>query len=164
MIFFGYHLALHLKGGLGDGKVLHPLGFECEGLREVLNREGDVVVGDVGIGEGIAFAAIGTHHGIEVWHSLGAAEHQVFEEVSKASVGGVLVARPHLIEQVHRSSLGVPCLMCQHYQSVAERCRLVTYHVVTAIGVGYRGAKVVFFCFLTKFFACRRKKRAYRRH
>ena len=64
----------------------------------MLGGQGEVVVGVVVVGEGIALAAEFVDHAVVVGVTACAAEHKMLKEVSKTRAVASLVARAHTVE------------------------------------------------------------------
>ena len=130
VVLFGDHLLLHRQSGGREVEQPHTVGFEGQRCVEHLGRDGEVVVGVVVVGESVALASHAVDHHIVVGHRLGAAEHQMLEEVCKACATRVLVACPHIVQQVDGDKRGAVVAMEKHLQSVVEPVSLIGDHRV----------------------------------
>lgn len=102
VVFFSDDFALHIKHfpvvAVGVPVASHAVGFEREGLGQMLGGDGEVVIGVVVVGEGVGLAPQGIDGTVEIGYLAGAAEHEVLEKVGKACAVGFFVARPYAIE------------------------------------------------------------------
>ena len=106
----------------GDLQPFHAVAFEPECRFEIVLRERDVEVRVVVVREGVVVARGHLHRQVEVRHFARAAEHEVLEQVGESRACGVFVARPDLVEDVHRGELRGPVAVHRHGQAVGE-CR-----------------------------------------
>ena len=117
---FHHHTALHFEALLAESQLQHTVGLQPEGRLHIRLGNGEVIVGDVIIGPRIVFAARQLQRSVIVGNMHGTAEHQVFEQMGKPRVLGMLVAGADIIHDVQRHHLRAGVLAMHQPQAVGE--------------------------------------------
>ncbi len=113
-----HHLPLHLQPVFVESQTQHPVRLEPETGFDVLRRQREIVVSDVGAGEGVVLAPHPLQRLVVRGDVDGAAEHEVLKQVGKACMGLFLVAGTHVVHHVqHGQGRGV-VLVHDHPQPV----------------------------------------------
>ena len=89
---FDHYLALHFEAVFGESQVQHPVTFEPEAGFEVGGGQREVIVGNVGAGEGVIFAAHALQRFVVAGNVDGTRKHEVLKQVGEAGVRGVFIA------------------------------------------------------------------------
>ena len=123
-----HHAFLRVEFFGCDLQPLHAVALEPEGRLDIVLRQGDVEIRVVVVREGVVVARGHLYGQVEIRDLARPAEHQVFEQVCEPRAGGVLVARPDLVEQVHGGQFRRPVAIDDDRQSVCERLFAVCDH------------------------------------
>ena len=123
-----HHALLGLQFLGGDVEARHAVAFEPEGRFEVIDRQGDVEIRVVVVGESVVVAAGPLHGPVEIGDAPRAPEHEVLEQVGETRAPGVLVARPHPVEEVHGGQLRGVVAVHQDAQAVGQRMTAIRDH------------------------------------
>ncbi len=123
-----HYFLLHSQHLRIERQTQHPIRFEPEGRLQIGRGQGDVIIGDVGTGEGIVFAPDALQWLVIARNMLRAAEHQVLEQVGKTRPGGVFIARADVVKDIDRSQRRGRIGMDKHAQAIGQGKLLVTDH------------------------------------
>ena len=115
-----HHRTLYLQAALAEVEAQHAVGLQPEARLHVCLGHGEVIVGDVVVRPGVVLATRQLERHVIVGDVQGASEHEVFEEVGKAGVPGMLVACTDIVNDVQRHHLRAGILVVHQFQAVVQ--------------------------------------------
>ncbi len=130
---FHHYATLHLKAFLAESQRKHPvaLGPECRFLISGRNRI--IEIGEI-VGCPCIVGAAGHLKRIIIVRDInGAAEHQMFEQMSHTGQIRRLIACPDIIEQIKSHAAGGVVAMVHHTQSVFKLKKSISDHSLPTI-------------------------------
>ena len=126
--FLHHHRPLRLQHALGQRRREHPVTLKPQQGLQIHRGRYVIEVREVRRGARVVHAAGTLHLGVKVGDMLRPAEHQVLEQMRYPRQVSPLVARPHVVERVHRHHRRRRLIVVHHSQSVPEGEEVVFCH------------------------------------
>ena len=122
-------LLLHSQRLGREGQTEHAVGLQPEGCLDVVRGCDRIVVGHVVAGPGIVLAPGFLERRVEVGDMDRTAEHEMLEEMGKASATGRLVFRPYIVQQVQRRHASRGVVVVYDAQTIGQYVTAEGYHL-----------------------------------
>ena len=117
---FHHYTALHFETLLAESQLQHTVGLQPKGRLYVRLRNCEVVIGNVIIGPGIIFYTRQLQRRIVIGNMRRTTKHQMLEQMGKAGMRGMLVARTDIVNVVQRHHQRAVILVVYQPQAVGE--------------------------------------------